>query len=29
VNPTEPMPSFAALPKKQFTAAVAFLSDLK
>ncbi len=29
VNPTEPMPSFAALPKKQFSAAVAFLSDLK
>jgi menaquinol-cytochrome c reductase cytochrome b/c subunit len=29
VAPTEPMPSFAALPPKQFTAAVAFLSDLK
>ncbi|MGH2849219.1 MAG: c-type cytochrome [Solirubrobacteraceae bacterium] len=29
VNPTEPMPSFAALPKKQFAAAVAFLADLK
>ena len=29
VAPTEPMPSFAALPPKQFSAAVAFLSDLK
>jgi quinol-cytochrome oxidoreductase complex cytochrome b subunit len=29
VNPTQPMPSFAALPPKQFDAAVAFLSNLK
>ena len=29
VNPTQPMPSFAKLPAKQFSAAVAFLSDLK
>ena len=29
VNPTEPMPSFAALPAKQFDDAVAFLSALK
>jgi len=29
VNPTQPMPSFAALPKKQFSAAVAFLAALK
>jgi len=28
VNPTQPMPSFAALPAKQFTAAVYFLSQL-
>jgi quinol-cytochrome oxidoreductase complex cytochrome b subunit len=29
VNPTQPMPSFAALPPKQFAAAVYFLSNLK
>ena len=29
VNPTQPMPSYANLPAKQFAAAVAFLSDLK
>jgi quinol-cytochrome oxidoreductase complex cytochrome b subunit len=29
VNPTQPMPSFSALPPKQFAAAVAFLSALK
>jgi len=29
VNQTQPMPSFAALPAKQFADAVAFLSDLK
>jgi len=28
VNPTQPMPSFAALPTKEFTAAVYFLSQL-
>jgi ubiquinol-cytochrome c reductase cytochrome b subunit/menaquinol-cytochrome c reductase cytochrome b/c subunit len=29
VNPTQPMPSFSSLPAKQFSAVVAFLSDLK
>jgi len=29
VNPTAPMPSFASLPRKEFTAIVAFLSGLK
>jgi ubiquinol-cytochrome c reductase cytochrome b subunit/menaquinol-cytochrome c reductase cytochrome b/c subunit len=29
VNPTQPMPSFAKLPPKQFNAVVAFLSDLR
>jgi menaquinol-cytochrome c reductase cytochrome b/c subunit len=29
VNPTAPMPSFAKLPPKQFTAIVTFLSDLR
>ena len=29
VNPTQPMPSYGNLPPKQFSAVVAFLSDLK
>ena len=29
VNPTQPMPSYGSLPPKQFSAVVAFLSDLK